>query len=137
MPGTGIDSVPTKVVAPAGVSFARIFAGTSHTCAISTTGSAYCWGRDDYGQLGDGLQLPYGTGNATPVPVQGGLQFRSLSLGELYTCGVVGSLTAPLGPSTTAGAVYCWGDNLFGQIGNGTAANNAPVLSPSKVLYQP
>jgi alpha-tubulin suppressor-like RCC1 family protein len=131
-----IDSVPTIVGPPASgaVTWARIYAGTYHTCAIATTGAAYCWGRDDYGQLGDGLQVP---GNVVPQPVGGGHLFRSLSLGELYTCGVEGSLSAPLGPSTSAGTVYCWGDNLFGQIGNETTANNQPVLQPSKVHFQP
>jgi alpha-tubulin suppressor-like RCC1 family protein len=135
-PGTAIDSVPTAV-ASSGVVFNRIYAGTYHTCAIASDGSAWCWGRDDYGQLGDGVQLPFGTGNATPVQVGGGLTFRSLSVGELYTCGVTGTVGTPTGPSASSGTIYCWGDNSFGQIGNGTAAANAPLLVPTKVLAQP
>ncbi len=135
--GNAIDSVPTAVVPPSGVTWARIYAGTYHTCAISTAGAAYCWGRNDYGQLGGGSALGFNTGTVTPVQVAGGLTFRSLSVGELYTCGVVGNLTSATGPSATAGTVYCWGDNLFGQIGNGTSGNNQPVLTPSKVLFQP
>ena len=134
-PGS-IVNAPAPVVS-GGVLFSRIYAGTYHTCAIATTGQAYCWGRDDYGQLGDGTLLPFGTGTVTPVPVAGGMTFRSLSVGELYTCGVTGTVGATAGPSTSPGTIYCWGDNLFGQIGNGTAANNQPVLTPSKVLYQP
>lgn len=131
--GASIDSVPTP--AAVGLVFAKIYAGTFHTCAISTGGAAYCWGRNDYGQLGGGSTS---AGTATPTPVAGSLAFRSLSIGELYTCGVTGNvLTDPSGPSAPKGTVYCWGDNLFGQIGNGTTANNAPVLVPSKVLYQP
>lgn len=131
-----IATTPQAVVG--GTTFTRIYAGAYHTCAISTTGDAWCWGRNDYGQLGGGTApLPYGTGTVTPVMVVGGLSFRSLSVGELYTCGVTGSVSGSAGPSTSAGTVYCWGDNLFGQIGNGTTANNQPVLNPSKVLYQP
>jgi alpha-tubulin suppressor-like RCC1 family protein len=134
-PGTALDSVPTKVVSTGALpAFAKIFAGQYHTCAISTAGDAYCWGRDDYGQLGDGVRV---TSNVNPVLVAGGIKFRSLSVGELYTCGVQGLPTDPTGPSTSAGTIYCWGDNLFGQIGNGSTANNAPVLAPTKVLYQP
>jgi len=134
--GNAIDSVPTPVAA-GGVLFAKIYAGTYHTCAISVAGAAYCWGRGDYGQLGGGAALAFGAGTVVPVPVVGGLTFKTLSVGELYTCGTTGSLLSPTGPSATAGTVYCWGDNLFGQIGNGTAVNNQPVLNPFKVLFQP
>ncbi|HEV8411757.1 MAG TPA: hypothetical protein VGQ30_14715, partial [Gemmatimonadaceae bacterium] len=116
-----IDSVPTAVFG--GHLFTRIYAGTYHTCGIDASGAAWCWGRDDYGQLGDGVRTGFGTGNATPVQVGGGHLFRSLSVGELYTCGVE-TTNAVTGPSSAAGTVWCWGDNVFGQIGNGTAANN-------------
>lgn len=132
------DSIPTAVQMPAGVTFVKLFAGQFHTCAIDAGGNAWCWGRNDYGQLGNGLPGAFNTGNTGPVMVAGGLQFRSLSLGELYTCGVVAPLGTPSGgASSQAGTIYCWGDNVFGQIGIGTAANNAPVLAPTKVLYQP
>ena len=123
---------------PAGVLFAKMFAGKYHTCALSTTGAAYCWGRDDYGQLGDGVRMGFNTGNPTPQPVAAGLSFRSLSLGELYTCGVVADINSPTGPSAQAGTIYCWGDNVFGQIGNGQASGgNAPVMFPTRVAFQP
>ncbi len=136
--GQGIrDSVPTAVAAPAGVTFAKIYAGENHTCGLTPTGQAYCWGRDDYGQLGDGNRTPFNTGNATPVAVGGGLIFRSLSVGELYTCGVAQMLGTPTGPSSAAGTIFCWGDNSFGQLGIGSAQNNAPILVPTKVAFQP
>ena len=126
---------PGKVAMPPGVIFAAMSAGEFHTCAIDKlTGDAWCWGRNDLGQLGDGTT----TGSATPVKVGGGHNFRSISLGELYTCGIVAPLGTPVGPSAQAGTVYCWGDNVFGQIGNGQASGgNAPVLVPMKVLFQP
>jgi alpha-tubulin suppressor-like RCC1 family protein len=46
-------------------------------------------------------------------------------------------MNAVIGPSSAAGTVWCWGDNVFGQIGNGTAVNNAPQLAPTKVKGQP
>jgi len=143
--GTGVanpnntmrDSVAQAVVLPAGVTLSRMYAGKYHTCGLTAAGLAYCWGRNDYGQLGDETRTAFNVGTATPVAVHGGLAFRSLTLGELFTCGVVASQASPVGPSSSPGTVYCWGDNTFGQIGNGTiAGGNAPVPYPTKVWYQ-
>ena len=119
--------------------FARLFAGKYHTCGLTAAGVAYCWGRNDYGQLGNGSTTAYNTGTTTVSAVATGLTFRSLSLGELSTCGVTGTpSTALLGPSATPGTVYCWGDNSFGQVGNGlTSTASTPVLTPAKVFGQP
>ena len=125
------DSVPQAVAG--GLTFAKISAGEFHTCAITLTGAAYCWGLNDHGQLGDGTR----TNQVSPVAVTGGLVFRSVSVGELYTCGLVAPLGSLTGTSASPGTIYCWGDNLFGQLGIGTSGNNAPVLAPTRVLYQP
>ena len=44
-------------------------AGEGHTCALDATGAGYCWGLNEYGQLGDGTKAP----RLTPTPVGGGL----------------------------------------------------------------
>jgi alpha-tubulin suppressor-like RCC1 family protein len=137
---TNRDTVMRAVSMPSGVAFRSIYAGEYHTCALSTTGVAYCWGRNDYGQLGDET-----TTNATkPVLVHGNYIFRSLSVGELFTCGVAGAGQGvapppiiPGAPSQSPGTVYCWGDNLFGQIGQNTTGNNQPIRVPTRVWYQP
>ena len=61
-------------------------------------------GDKTYGELGDGTH----TRSDAPVAVAGGLQFAYLKAGELSTCGV-----------TPAGVAYCWGDNEYGQLGDG------------------
>jgi alpha-tubulin suppressor-like RCC1 family protein len=62
-------------------------------------------------------------GTPTPVAVAGELAFASLKAGELSTCGV-----------TSDGAAWCWGDNEYGQLGDGSfASSNVPV----KVAFQP
>jgi alpha-tubulin suppressor-like RCC1 family protein len=91
----------------------RLDAGPEHTCGLTASGAAWCWGRNFSGQLGDN-----GTTNrSTPVAVVGGHTFAMLNAGQQHTCAL-----------TAAGAAYCWGLNSAGQLGDGTTINRwAPV----------
>ncbi|MCX5760751.1 MAG: hypothetical protein NTW72_04480 [Gemmatimonadetes bacterium] len=134
--GTGLlnprDSVPQAVTG--GLVFSKLYAGEYHTCGVTTTGQAYCWGRNNSAQLGDGTR----TNQTAPVLVAGGLSWRSLALGELHSCGVASPTGTASGTQTGAGVIYCWGDNEYGQAGTGTAsANNTPIYTPLRVGYQP
>jgi adhesin/invasin len=123
------------VTMPVGVTFVRLAAGEYHTCGLTATGAAYCWGRNSSGQVGDGTQTMRPTPTAVVVPA--GVTFQSISLGELHSCAITGIPTAN-GTTTPIGAVYCWGDNEYGQIGDGTLSGNAsPVLAPRRVVNQP
>ncbi len=87
-----------------------IAAGSSHACALYASGEAACWGRNLYGQLGDGSQI----NRAIPVvaPVTG---IRQIAPGGYSTGEGSGGQTCAL---LTGGSVYCWGSNNFGQLGN-------------------
>jgi len=105
------DSSFTNRDAPArvatGLKFVRIDAGARHTCALTSDGTAYCWGANSRGQLGDGTTSP----RSAPVAVTGGLKFQQIAAGGFsigHTCAL-----------TTSGEVYCWGDNERGQLGSG------------------
>src|SRR5207248_675673 len=94
------------------VDLQTVSAGATHTCALARDGSAYCWGDNEDGQLGDGST------NDSPVParVSGGHVFTALTTGGLHTCGLVD------------GVAYCWGGNFYGQLGDGdTAESHLPV----------
>jgi len=106
---------PTPVPVFGGLIFSTIQLGYSHTCGLTTAGSAYCWGYNGSGQLGDGSTVQ---DSPLRVGVVGGLTFTSgaLTAGSDYTCGRVGS------------AVWCWGYGYNGSLGNGAAVNkNTPV----------
>jgi alpha-tubulin suppressor-like RCC1 family protein len=87
-------------------------AGGDTSCSITDRGSAYCWGENKHGGLGNGSVID----SIPPVPVYGEHSFASVSAGSWSTCGV-----------TTRGAAYCWGINEAGQLGNGSRiGSNVP-----------
>lgn len=88
-----------------GETFRALSAGRQHTCGVTTSGKGLCWGDNSDGALGDGSNRS----RSRPVPVAGGLAFRTISAGlGGHSCGV-----------TTDGTGYCWGANGFGQLGDG------------------
>src|SRR6266853_460502 len=110
-----------KVAGTTPITFASVGAGSDHTCGLTASGTAYCWGSDAYGALGDGTT----TSSGTPVPVAGGLTFVGLSAGFTHTCGLAAT-----------GAAYCWGQNVYGALGDSTSADrSAPVAVRGGLTY--
>ena len=91
--------------------------GGAYTCGVTTDGSAYCWGWNQFGQLGDGTT----TDKSAPVQVATAEGFLSLSLTAFHTCGV-----------TQSGTALCWGQNDVGQLGIGAQSGDA-VPTPQVV----
>jgi alpha-tubulin suppressor-like RCC1 family protein len=85
--------------------FVFVTAGEFHTCALTKTGVAYCWGGNYYGQAGIGS---VGGEVRVPTAVAGGHTFRSISAGRMHTCAI-----------DTAGDSWCWGWDSWGQLGAG------------------
>jgi alpha-tubulin suppressor-like RCC1 family protein len=86
--------------------WASVTAGQDYTCAEKTGGTVWCWGVNGLGQLGDG------TTTDSPVPVQVGghtADWASVTAGWAHTCAI-----------KTDHTLWCWGDNGFGQLGDGT-----------------
>lgn len=111
-PGAFIHSSPQSVAGD--LTFASITAGEAHSCGLTATGEAYCWGSNAGGRLGIGTTALQ---SLVPAPVAGGLLFRSIDVGD-HSCAV-----------TTTNAVYCWGPGGAGRLGNGSTVNQAePAL---------
>jgi alpha-tubulin suppressor-like RCC1 family protein len=166
---TSNSTTPFKVAG--GLTFSSVSTGSlqNYACGLATGGAAYCWGYNDYGQLGRGnltnstspvavtgnltfTALTVGGGgqacglvaggaawcwgwngsgqlgnpaggafSSTPVPVSGGLAFSGISAGQNgTTCGIA-----------TGGNAYCWGNNVDGEIGNGTTTNSGTPVAVS------
>src|SRR5690606_37292331 len=60
----------------------QVAAGASHTCALAEDNRAYCWGKNDYGQLGDGTTVD----RSERTPVAGNLRFVQIVAGDYHTC---------------------------------------------------
>jgi alpha-tubulin suppressor-like RCC1 family protein len=103
--GTTADRYAAVRVQGLPASVTALAAGGAHTCA-SVSGAAYCWGSDLALALGSGSSAGV-TPNPASIP---GLPstITALAAGTWHTCGLAD------------GAVYCWGANVYGQLGNGT-----------------
>ena len=93
-----------------------------HACGLDAEGVAWCWGDNGYGQLGAGSTAAY---SATPLRAGANLRFRSVSLGNLHTCGLASD-----------GTGWCWGRGDEGELGNGTnGQSNVPVRVSGPVPF--
>jgi prepilin-type N-terminal cleavage/methylation domain-containing protein len=96
---------------PGGAPYAvSLAAAASHTCAIMSDTTVKCWGNESFGQLGDGVSAGHTT---TAVSVTGLTGATGLALGLNFSCALLSS-----------GSVKCWGDNSWGNIGNGVTGGS-------------
>jgi alpha-tubulin suppressor-like RCC1 family protein len=83
-----------------------ISSGANHTCAIKSDGTAWCWGNNEYGQLGNGDTKK----RTVPVQVIGLDGAEQITCGDKFSCAM-----------KTDGTAWCWGNNKHGQLGSGTS----------------
>jgi hypothetical protein len=98
--------------------------GSSHTCALETDGVVECWGNNNQGQLGNAIDSgfePY----PTPEPVLG-LTAANVGTGYYHSCAV-----------RTSGVAACWGQNVDGELGDGTTVQRLTPVDVVTALGKP
>jgi hypothetical protein len=116
----------TPVMAPSGVHFSAIAAGSDTTCAIDTATNVWCWGADTQGAAGqaagsDGLFGTFDTPMMTTVT--GAL---AIGVGYEHACAMLAT-----------GAIECWGDNQHGELGDGQTQHMNSVCGLDDCSWQP
>jgi len=113
---TTVEShLPTLLASP--ITISAIGVGGTHTCVAWSDGTGGCFGNNQLGQLGDGT-----TARRTMLtPLAGGLPpLRAVRAGVAHTCAIA-----------TEDRLYCWGFNMYGNLGDGTTTQQlTPVLVP-------
>ena len=114
--GNGTTTTSYTPVNVSGLSsgVSAVTAGHDHTCALTSGGRVKCWGYNGFGQLGDDTTIE----RHTPVNVSGmASEVSAIDAGYWHTCA-----------RTTTGGIKCWGDNTYGQLGDGTTTErHSPV----------
>ncbi len=98
--------------------FRSISTGSGITCGVSTGAEIFCWGGNSSGELGIGAARKF-TATVSAVRVPGLRDMSGVAAGTRHVCAV-----------SQGGAAFCWGDNLYGQLGDGTQVSR---VAPTKV----
>ncbi len=119
-PALSSSNKPAKV--PAGLPAERaisVAVGGFHTCAVFEGGDVYCWGRNDFGQVGDGTVV---SPRKSPLKVTLPKMAEEVVAGDYFSCARL-----------IDGSVSCWGNGLGGELGNSASANSSTPVQVTGV----
>ena len=112
-------SSPVQTVS-GGTDWKQVSCGYRHIAAIKTDGTLWSWGNNAYGVLGDGTSV----GKSSPVQdISGGTNWKQVSAGTYNTSAI-----------KTDGTLWLWGDNSYGQLGNGANDSVNGMSSPVQTI---
>jgi alpha-tubulin suppressor-like RCC1 family protein len=125
--GTQKDS-PAPVPVTGITNATGVAAAVLQTCAALQTGAVMCWGDEQGGVLGPDApngpcQSAYGYCTTTPIPVPPIVNATSVTATIIHTCAAL-----------QTGGIDCWGENLGGDLGDGTTAGTS---TPTAVVGLP
>lgn len=112
--GSGLSRVPVDVV-DLGPGVRALAVGGNSACAITAERRVKCWGANFSNQLGIGG--PPDTSTPRPVLGLGEVDVLSIGVGREHACALM-----------SGGLVKCWGDNAYGQLGDGTRIQRATAV---------
>jgi alpha-tubulin suppressor-like RCC1 family protein len=96
-----------------------VVAGEAFGCGLKNDGTVACWGLNDMGRTGQSFTVPSSV-TANPTVVAGLTDVGVLTAGNSHACAI-----------KVGGAVFCWGNNVEGQLGNGTGGGHVPRAAGS------
>ena len=99
--------------------YVSISAHSNSACAVGQSGQVYCWGLNDYGQLGDGSTRS----SPIPIPIRSERRFVIVDIGGGGACGL-----------TVDGEVICWGRNTLGLLGDAKSRGPFDFRAPQKIV---
>jgi alpha-tubulin suppressor-like RCC1 family protein len=123
--GNGLcEPSETTAACPGDCGIVAVAAARMSTCALRADQTVLCWGRNDYGQLGNGVH-GVGTESDVPVEVTGLTGVTAISAGEAHYCALLDT-----------GFVYCWGYNQLGELGVGNNSNSDVPVEVTSISGQ-
>jgi rubredoxin len=104
-----------------GTNWKQVSCGATHTAAIKTDGTLWLWGTNSSGQLGDDTT----THKSSPVQtIAGGTDWKQVGCGASHTAAI-----------KTDGTLWCWGNNSYGQLGDGTQTHKSSPIQTTAAGY--
>ena len=103
---------------------AALSVGNMSSCIVTTTGGVKCWGANNYKQIGNASASTFANAPTNVTDLSTGV--KAVTIGQDTACALLDT-----------GVVKCWGNNLFGAVGNGSSGGSANVVTPVAVVGLP
>jgi alpha-tubulin suppressor-like RCC1 family protein len=128
---SAVNPLPVAVLGLPQGNISSIAAGLEHSCVATAAGAVWCWGANSVGQLGNGSYSSEPTPTPTLAAFSGCGSLSNITAGGYHTCAIAAQHTGCGNGGVTPGSVWCWGEDDYGEVGNGSLST--AVLAPTQV----